>query len=473
MDRNTLNKALTYISDQHITDAAKSKRRKPYWITVTAAATAAAILLLVMVQTTLPKPTFSVAANTARIAPSPRNIAFPLQADYETEDAFQYARENHLSLQAERRLQKEDALNGLAAFFAEGSALFLTGEENALWSPVSAYMSLASLAELSSGRSQRQILKLLGVNNTNTLRKQVSSIFESAYADKGKDVSKLATSLWLQEGISYQDDKIDALVKDYYTSVYSGILGSTETQQAITDWVNTNTGDLLSDYPPDQLTTDAVFALYSTVYFQSQWKDDFDAKFNFSDIFHSPAGDRDVTYMRNSARMTYYQGDNFGAVYLPLENGSYMWFILPDENTTAQDVLRSGQYMDMVLSQNWEDQQTVIAHLTIPKFDVAEKKSLKDGLMQLGVTDIFSADKANFSALRSELPAFAGSIQQASRVQIDEAGVTGASYTEIIYMGSTPPSDTPEPIDFILDRPFLFVVEKDNIPLFTGVVNEP
>ncbi len=473
MDRNTLEKALSHISSQHIANAAKAKRRRPYWIAVTAAATAAAILALVLVQTALPKPTFSIASNTARIAASLRNVNSPLRADYETEDAFQSALESHLSLQKARRAQKDNALDGLASFFTEGSAVFLSGEENTLWSPVSAYMSLASLAELSSGRSQRQILRLLGVNNTNTLRKQVAAVFESTYADKGKDVSKLATSLWFQEGISYQDDKIDALVHDHYASVYSGVLGSTETQQAITAWVNENTGGLLSDYPPSQLTSDAVFALYSTIYFQSQWKDDFDAKLNISDIFHSPTGDRTVTYMRNAARMTYYRGDNFGAICLPLENGGNMWFILPDKSATSQDVLSRGQYIDMVLSQDWENKQTVIAHLTIPKFDVVEKKSLKDGLMQLGVTDIFSAEKANFSALRSALPAFAGTIEQASRVQIDEEGVTGASYTEIIYMGSVPPSNTPDIIDFVLDRPFLFVVEKDNIPLFTGVVNNP
>lgn len=30
-----------------------------------------------------------------------------------------------------------------------------------------------------------------------------------------------------------------------------------------------------------------------------------------------------------------------------------------------------------------------------------------------------------------------------------------------------------EIIDFVLDRPFLFVITKNSIPLFAGVVNEP
>jgi serine protease inhibitor len=35
---------------------------------------------------------------------------------------------------------------------------------------------------------------------------------------------------------------------------------------------------------------------------------------------------------------------------------------------------------------------------------------------------------------------------------------------------AAPPDDE---IDFILDRPFFFVITRSNLPLFAGVVNEP
>jgi len=37
--------------------------------------------------------------------------------------------------------------------------------------------------------------------------------------------------------------------------------------------------------------------------------------------------------------------------------------------------------------------------------------------------------------------------------------------------GSAAPPE--EIIDFVLDRPFLFVIEKENVPLFAGCVNSP
>ena len=147
-----------------------------------------------------------------------------------------------------------------------------------------------------------------------------------------------------------------------------------------------------------------------------------------------------------------------------------MWFILPDENFTPQDLLKDGQYMKMVLSQNWENCERSIINLSIPKFDISGKESLVDGLKQLGINDVFSADDANFSTF-TDAPMYVDFFNQAVRVRIDEKGVTGTAYTEIgLPMSGLPPENI---VDFILDRPFLFVVEKDNIPLFTGVVNNP
>ena len=51
-------------------------------------------------------------------------------------------------------------------------------------------------------------------------------------------------------------------------------------------------------------------------------------------------------------------------------------------------------------------------------------------------------------------------------------GIDAAAYTMMLYCGSPMPPD--EEIDFVLDRPFLFVIESnDGLPLFVGVVNEP
>ena len=56
-------------------------------------------------------------------------------------------------------------------------------------------------------------------------------------------------------------------------------------------------------------------------------------------------------------------------------------------------------------------------------------------------------------------------------MQIDEEGVKAATYIELLGAGSA--ASPEEFIDFVLDRPFFFVITSDNIPMFSGCVNNP
>ena len=90
----------------------------------------------------------------------------------------------------------------------------------------------------------------------------------------------------------------------------------------------------------------------------------------------------------------------------------------------------------------------------------------------MGLAEIFTPDGNHFSTvIHSEMPVFIDSINQDTRVTIDEDGVKAASYLIIEGVGSPEPPN--EIIDFILDRPFVFVITSNSIPLFVGTVNHP
>jgi serine protease inhibitor len=169
--------------------------------------------------------------------------------------------------------------------------------------------------------------------------------------------------------------------------------------------------------------------------------------------------------------MYYYWGDTFSAVALSLKNGSNMWFVLPDEGMTVAEVMADGQYMQMILNPKWENQKYMKVNLSVPKFDVSGTMNLQKGLENLGVTDVFSELNADFSGITSQVPVYLTAANQSVRVQIDEEGVKAAAYIE--FPGAMSPAPPDEIIDFILDRPFLFVIEQESIPLFAGCVNQP
>ena len=469
MKHNKLCEALNEISDRHIAEAAKSKRR-PRWLAPTAAALALLILCLSV------RDPLSLHVSAVSHASAPRITSMPKLEDFQDRDQYLSASDSWKAERDNRDASVAAARNALAPFFQEGSVQFLTGSGNTLWSPANAAIGLAMLAELTSGNSQAQLLGALGVEDLDTLRTNISALWESTYHKEGKEVCTLANSLWLEEGLSWEEEVMNTLAYYHYASIYEGDLGTATVDRAVGSWLNRNTGGLLeSSADSIRLDPETVLALYSTLYLQSKWSDEFSASKNTQDTFHAPSGDRSVTFMnKNLEQMYYYWGDTYGAVVLGLKNGCRMWFLLPDEGLTPEDVLRDGQYMDMLLNsgyEEWEQSKYMKVNLSVPKFDISQSQDLKEGLRRLGITDIFSQETADFSAITSGTPVTITAANQSVRVQVDEQGVKAAAYIEFPGAGAAAPPE--EIIDFVLDRPFVFLITNDRVPLITGVVNEP
>lgn len=463
-------KALSYVDEKYVSAAAKKKKKKAkYWISAIAAVLALVLLF------NMPSIPLAITAKAVSIASDSRQTQRPDFDDYTDRDEWRAELDKWQAAQTLQQETAKNALIDLAPFFTASSAQFLSTQrsENMLWSPINAYIGLAMVTELTTGESRQQILDLFGVDDIDTLRQQVGAIWEKSYQDNGHEISTLANSLWLEKGLNYQQDTMDNLAYHYYASVYQGDLGSAKMNNAIGAWLNNNTGGLLKNATQNiNLPPETVLALYSTIYFQAKWQDQFNQANNTKDAFHSPSGDITATFMNKKlAQMYYYWGDHFSAVALGLKNGSRMWFILPDEGYTTADVLADGEYMQMVLQQEWENEKWMKVNLSVPKFDVNSTINLKDGFEKMGVTDVFTEGTANFSEITADMPIFLTAANQSVRVQIDEEGVKAAAYIEFPGAGSPAPPE--EIIDFILDRPFIFAITTANIPLFIGTVNNP
>lgn len=457
MKREQIENALNHISDTHIEEATQA-RRKPqriYWL-----GAVAAVLALVMALNWLPKPT----------APDPGGSlvvhanAVSLSGGYRGETGYG----NH-------RQTLQNARSALLPFYLESTRSILSGTkgENMVYSPANLYIALAMAAELCDGETRQQILDAMGTADLDALRVQVEAMWEMLYTEEEYEKLVLANSLWLDDMVTYDQNVMRSLSYHHFASVYQHDLQSEAVGDAIRNWLNENTGNLLQDSVEKvQMDPNTLFALYSTIYFQSKWSNEFTPNLSKEGQFFSDDGIRTVTYMNHLAKdMHYYWGENFGAVKLSLRNGSSMWFILPDEDKTVDDVITQGEYLDLVTQRipeaNWKNSKHLLVNLSVPKFDIASQADLQDDLQKMGITDAFDPMKDSF-------PAVGGGcltkVAQAARVVIDENGVVAAAYTEFLAGAGMPPEEI---MDFRLDRPFLFVIEGAQIPLFVGVVNAP
>ena len=497
MKREKIENALNEISDSFIREAAgaKTKPRLAPWFGVVAAVLAAALIAGALWQpgSALPKSTQHPSPTLTGTPTEGRNstihqafyLSAPVYPDlcgYPLEfDSGTYAQ--WLADQEALHDQPEGYADNLHGCFSKMVPLLLAGNggDNAVCSPLNIYMALAMLAESTDGASREQILQLLDADSLEALRRQAGQVWKANYNDDGLTTSVLASSLWLDSECTVNRQTADLLAEHYFASVFSGDLGSAEMNEALRSWLSEQTGGLLDGFIEDvKMDPRTVLALATTVFFQTQWCDPFQARNNTTDTFHGTAGDTTETFMNQTLSYgPYYWSEHFGAVQLELEGGCNMWLFLPDEGTSPEQLVQSGELFQFlqakpnIRASDFGNKKHLIVNLSMPKFDIGTRQDLSDALKALGVTDIFDSEKADFTPILPEKDGgYVDQAEHAARVALDEEGVTAAAFTLIQRYGAGMPPE--EEMDFVLDRPFAFVIEsQDGLPLFAGIVNQP
>lgn len=407
-----------------------------------------------------------------------RMARYPIMARYPTDEM------NMLQVSAWEMSKKErrayyGAGQNLSVFFGKTTKEFLSGsgDENRLYSPLNVYMALAMTAEITDGETRQQILDLIGADGIESLRTQANSVWNANYSDDGAVTSILASSLWLNEGITFNKKVINTLATNYYASSYQGTMGSDKVNKALQKWLNEQTGGMLNNQVGNiELEPETVIAIATTIFYQAKWGYEFSESYTKESVFHSATGDITCDFMNQTDYDgVYYWSEKFSAVSKELEGSGKMWFILPDENVSVDKLLSDNQALSfMTCNGKWDNKKQLKVNLSVPKFDISSSMDLKDGLQNLGVVNCFDHTKSDFSSLCEDYdePMYISKAQHGVRVAIDEEGVTATAYTAMFIPGaSMPPEDE---IDFVVDRPFLFVItSEDGLPLFAGVVNQP
>lgn len=481
--------SLTNVDDALIREAEpapKRKKRSLPWFGAIAAVLAVAVLVGVLLR----PGGVVIEAHALAVPDYPQMAQYPDVMEYlnlsddlddaAKEEYYEKLNDWYNSKGQQIKFQNEYSTQDLSGFIAKTLPQFLSGEtgENRVYSPMNVYMALALLAETADGKGRQQILDLMGVADMEQLRTRVHAIWNANYCDDSVRKTLLANSLWLNDQVKFRQETLDLLAQNYYASSYTGTMGTDQMNDLLHKWMNEQTDDLLKDQINGlELDDDTVAALVSTVNFIGKWDEEFSESATTDSVFHAADGDEPCRMMHQDSEGMYYWADHFAAVSQYLDGGGCMWFLLPDEGVTPEDLLNDPQTLPFLLANGkWQNSKYLIVKKQIAKFDVASQIDAKEPLMALGVTDVFDWTKADFSPLTQEaqeINVYVSEALHGARVQIDEEGCKGAAYT-IIYeaAGAAEPPD--EEVDFILDRPFLFAITgTDGLPLFIGVVNHP
>ncbi|XP_036178357.1 serpin B7 isoform X3 [Myotis myotis] len=105
----------------------------------------------------------------------------------------------------------------------------------------------------------------------------------------------------------------------------------------------------------------------------------------------------------------------------------------------------------------------------IPQFKIEKKYEIKRYLQALGLRDIFDETRADFSGIASGGRLSLSKLMHDSYIEVNEDGTEAAAVSENTIVEKLLPESTV----FRADHPFLFVIRKNDIILFSGKVSCP
>lgn len=364
-----------------------------------------------------------------------------------------------------------DASNDFAFRFFEAVDSTMPKGANYLVSPYSAQVALAMAMNGADGSTFEQMRNVLGykgmdIDDINSYNKKLIEGLDCVAEDTRVT---LANSLWLNEKLQSQikPEFSLALLENYNAKAEALDFSSSGALKYINRWCSSQTNSLI-DNAVNHLDPNGMLMLINAVYFKAEWQKPFEKKNNFKDYFFSALlGKQEVEFMKSVFDAGYYENEKFEITYKDYgKTGEYCLFVvLPREGVTPEECLAE---LDADVCDKVGER---FAELTfsIPKFKVENSGSVIPALSSMGMSEPFTGI-ADFSNLVSGTPACITDISQGNLFQINEKGTEATSVTKV-ELGFTDPGG--EPVDFHINRPFLFFVKEKatNTILYAGKVS--
>ncbi|XP_054649525.1 glia-derived nexin [Dunckerocampus dactyliophorus] len=348
--------------------------------------------------------------------------------------------------------------------------------ENVVLSPHGVASVLGMLLPGGHGGTRKQILSALRYKRNGPYR-MLRKLHKTLTAKSNQDVVLIANGMFSQEGFPMGRGFVEANKANFQAE--SKTMDFSDPQGAadkINAWVSNKTkGHVTGLVRADML--DAALArlvIVNAIYFKGLWKSRFqpeDTKMRpFTDgdgnVFKVPMMSQLSVFNISTAATP--QGVNYKVIELPYHgNAVSMLVVLPAEEDTP--LSRIIPHISTATVQSWSKvMHTRKVRLLIPKFTADAEVDLKAPLSVLGVTDMFSQDKADFRHLSSE-PVYVSKALQKAKIVVDEDGTKAAAATTAILMArSSPPWVS-------VDRPFVFLIRHNptGTLLFMGQINQP
>lgn len=340
--------------------------------------------------------------------------------------------------------------------------------ENVLISSDSILLALEMCAAGADGETLTQMMNTMvpGASNEEAL------LFGTQRMNAMKNESLLvANSVWLNEN---KTDRVYEDYLDYVRKNFDAKVASVPFDQGgvdtINSWVEEKTKDRIHDLI-NQLNGDGLMVLVNAISFDGKWKTGYEDYQVNADVFTNGKGERSTQTFLSSTESMYLSNSEATGFLKEYDDGKYAFMtILPnDESIDINEFMA-----DMTSEEYWEFWESMDAsadvYTMMPEFTSDYAVELPGIMMEMGMTDAFNAEKADFSNMANSQPYITNIIHK-TFIEVDRNGTKAAAATAVVMEDACVAE--PEPVrEVYCDRPYAYAIVdmETGLPVFLGTV---
>lgn len=353
--------------------------------------------------------------------------------------------------------------------------------KNLFYSPlsVSTAFGMVHLGAAGNTKAQlRTVLKLNSFNSDDGINARFRSILGTLNQQEGNYTVYLVNRLFGSDASTFNTHFLENC-HEYFNSTMKGMNFRQQPEESrihINDWVSNQTNGKIKDLlVPGNVKESTTLVIVNAVYFKATWKYPFDPRdTNLGSFRISSSESVQMNMMRLTGKyLNYYNSSELSCevLELPFLGDQASMFIVLPRDVGGLPMLEDKLTAETLMSLLSKVSSTKVI-VTLPRFTLDQSIPLKKYLQLLGMIDVFDSAKSDLSGITVGR-LYASDAAHKAFVNVNEFGVEAAAATAVpILPGSAPTT----PVDFKVDRPFLFLIKakETNAILFLGrLVRDP
>ena len=326
--------------------------------------------------------------------------------------------------------------------------------ENLIISPLSIFQALSLAANGANGKTLSEMLDLLqsdSLDELNELNYQFISIFNEY------STIDIANAVMTRFNPSEDFTKI--------AKKYLAPIDPLESVEQVNNWCSNKTHGKI-DHIIDELDPYVLMMILNAVYFKGEWTIKF-SKYSTKKLpfYNLGTEETQIDTMRNIGYYNYYEDKKVQAIELRfIKDFMTAIIILPAEGTDINKYINTLSISNNEYNQIIKGLKSSKVDIQLPKFELEFKEQLNEILKDLGMSDAFNPDDADFTAIRKEDDLYISRVIHKTYLKIFEDGCEAAAVTAIEGVGGSGMPIQEIIYDMKVNRPFIFLLKNSQLP---------